>query len=1013
MNSLLLILIFLLSIICSTFLFVLVIPSFRKEVTIIRAGVFGIVAYFFVSIITSVILFWFDIYSIQKNAIISFLLIAIVTGICFLKLKIKPLKAIKFDKKECIFFVAIVLVVLLISGEKFGFFGMGQDQGVYQTKAIELIYGNNANELDIYYPLDILDEEDFEYYRDEMGKLQGYYLIGQVNPAVPDPDNGGETRLSGVYHGISTWPAIMALFGKMFGVDHMQDCQTLFFICFLMLAFYILENLKIKTIVEATSLAILSVTSEMVWVSKSALTEMFLAVIIAVFIYLVCNENRDVRLWAFAPVAVFSFFHVSVYTMMPLFVVAGWMIMIADKRKRAILPTVLMLISFFAGFVFMMSQAILYTTFNYIMPLSSYIHNLSNKRLMFLVFGTVLIALGMTFILFGVAKSKHWAKVNKFGNDKAGLIVKICSGLLLVFALYKYIRMNGGIRFNPNINLITMSMATGIISTLLIFLGIFIVKKDKIKGFSYIALYACFFYIIIWSVLLRGYTNHFYYFGRYNAPYFIILVIMLALAYRDIRKVDWIPAVCVASVIVYIKYDSVILKNPDDTKVEWKVVKNELKQDHGTKSAMIIDNDYDTMHEWFHMLKASGVEVYPKMDDFDRQIEKLSLYYDEIYYLYEGVAEADLSDSCYEFELLRETPYEQSEDLVNERVTWIGYPKELFILEKVNEVFRITGRKEEYQSEYYEFDLQNNCLFEGENSDEEMGDYCLSFYAKTDIFSGLSIGKAFDSGTYMQIVDGSICIFNGDSLIYQNDLIYPVRDNIDIKIECGLHDKASIEIKSNDSYQQIEGVPWSARYGKVFVKADENTAMHDCVLKYKCYGWDKQVWLMGDSYFNCSSSARWTSYLTQEGYDEFLLNGYAGRNSDAALDSLKTMLKYNSPNEIVWCMGMNDADKDGVNENWLKDVEELKKICAAKNIDLILTTIPNCPSVNNYYKNQYVKESGYKYIDFAKAVGADDDSEWTEGMLEDIEEPVHPTEIGAKALYNEAISTCPELLKGK
>ncbi len=978
--------------------------------TIIRSGVFGIVAYFFASIITSVVLFWLDIYSIQKNAFITFILIALVTGICFLKLRTKHLKALKFDKKECIFFVAIVLIVLVLSGEKFGFFGMGQDQGVYQTKAIELIYGNNTNELDIYYPLEILDEEDFEYYRDEMGKLQGYYLIGQVNPAVPDPDNGGETRLRGVYHGISTWPAILALFGKMFGVDHMQDCQTIFFICFLMLAFYILENLKIKTIVEATSLAILSVTSEMVWVSKSALTEMFLAVIIAVFVYLICHENKNARLWAFAPVAVFSFFHVSIYTMMPLFVVAGWMIMIADKRKRAILPTALMLVSFLTGFVFMMKQALLYTSFNYIMPLIPYLPNLTNKRLMFLVVGTVLVALGITFIIFGLSKSKNLAKVQKTVNDKSGLIIKICTGLLLVFALYKYIRTNGGIGINPNLNLMAMSLATGILSTLLIFVGIFIVKKDKIKGFSYITLYICFFYLIIWSVILRVFINPFYYFGRYDAPFFIILVLMLALVYRDIQKVDWIPAICVASLIVYIKYDMVILKTPDDTKIEWKVVKNELKRNHGTNSAMIINNDNDTMHEWFHILKAAGVKVYPKMDDFDRQIEKLSLYYDEIYFMYEGSSEADLSNSCYSFELLRETSYVQSEDLINEKETWIGYPKELFILDKVNEVYRITGRKEEYQAEYYEFNLPNDVLFEGNSSDEEMGDYCISFNAKADSFSGLSIGKDFGSGTYMQIADGSISVYNGDSLIFQKDLILQIRDNIDIKIECGLQDTASIEIKGNDSYQLIEGVPWTARYGRVFVKADENTSMHDCVLKYECYGWNKPVWLIGDSYLNCSNPSRWTSYLTQEGYDGFLLNGYAGRNSDAALESLKSMLKYDTPDEIIWCMGMNDTDENGVNENWLADVEELENICNAKGITLILATIPNCPSVNNRYKNQYVKESGYKYIDFAKAVGADDDSVWNDGMLEDIEDPLHPTEIGAKALYNEAISICPELL---
>ena len=57
-----------------------------------------------------------------------------------------------------------------------------------------------------------------------------------------------------------------------------------------------------------------------------------------------------------------------------------------------------------------------------------------------------------------------------------------------------------------------------------------------------------------------------------------------------------------------------------------------------------------------------------------------------------------------------------------------------------------------------------------------------------------------------------------------------------------------------------------------------------------------------------------------------------------------------------------------------------------------------------------MKESGYKYIDFAQAVGAADDSDWEEGLLEEAENPVHPTELGAKALYNEAVSVCPELL---
>ena len=58
-----------------------------------------------------------------------------------------------------------------------------------------------------------------------------------------------------------------------------------------------------------------------------------------------------------------------------------------------------------------------------------------------------------------------------------------------------------------------------------------------------------------------------------------------------------------------------------------------------------------------------------------------------------------------------------------------------------------------------------------------------------------------------------------------------------------------------------------------------------------------------------------------------------------------------------------------------------------------------------------MKNSGYRYIDFAGAVGAYDNPEWSKGMLDTSEEaPCHPTEEGAISLYTEAVTTCPELL---
>ena len=237
MPNSLLITIFIVSILGSAFAFAFIISKFNQEISVIKAGIFGIIGYFFIYVFVSSILLFFDFFSLSRTIIICFSVVFCLLVFSFIN--IKKFRKIRFSIKETIVFIGVVIVAILLSGEKFGFYGMGQDQGVYQTKAIELIYGNNSNVYNFDYALKALsDPDDYNYFRDKVKELQGYYLVGQTDPFYADETMGGESGLEGVYHGLPTWPAILALFGRMFGIGHMQECQTIFFICFLMLAFY-------------------------------------------------------------------------------------------------------------------------------------------------------------------------------------------------------------------------------------------------------------------------------------------------------------------------------------------------------------------------------------------------------------------------------------------------------------------------------------------------------------------------------------------------------------------------------------------------------------------------------------------------------------------------------------------------------------------------------------------------------------------------------------------------------
>ena len=181
-------------------------------------------------------------------------------------------------------------------------------------------------------------------------------------------------------------------------------------------------------------------------------------------------------------------------------------------------------------------------------------------------------------------------------------------------------------------------------------------------------------------------------------------------------------------------------------------------------------------------------------------------------------------------------------------------------------------------------------------------------------------------------------------------------------------------------------------------------------MRWSCTGYSADVWLLGDSYFSGDSVARWTSYLINDGYTEILLSGYPGRNSAAGLSDFKQMLKHGTPKYAVWCLGMNNGDKEGIlNQAWLEATEEFLAICKEKGIIPILSTIPNTPKVNNAQKNEWVKASGYRYIDFNRAVGADKDPAWYPAMI--CADQVHPDIKGAEALYAQVLVDFPEIMQ--
>lgn len=321
--------------------------------------------------------------------------------------------------------------------------------------------------------------------------------------------------------------------------------------------------------------------------------------------------------------------------------------------------------------------------------------------------------------------------------------------------------------------------------------------------------------------------------------------------------------------------------------------------------------------------------------------------------------------------------------------------------------------------EYYQFSLDND-LFVGEQNDQEMGDYQICFYGDIESFTGLTIGKGVGEEVWkehLQVTDESITVLdveNGSiSGVYKHGL--ELKDYISVVIVAGLNGKARIEVLTNGGSFVQNDIVWSGRNGRLFAEATgDNTVLKNCSLSYYCNGWDKDIWMYGDSYFSTTSPDRWTTYLIKNGASDILLSGHDGEGSRESLEAFNTQLQYGTPKTVVWCVGMNDGDSDAaINPDYKECLNEVIEICKNKNIDLILTTIPTCPYWLNDHKNEYINSLGFTTIDFVDAVGSHDNITWKENMLEEGEDRIHPTTEGALSMYGKAVSTVPELLKQK
>lgn len=307
-----------------------------------------------------------------------------------------------------------------------------------------------------------------------------------------------------------------------------------------------------------------------------------------------------------------------------------------------------------------------------------------------------------------------------------------------------------------------------------------------------------------------------------------------------------------------------------------------------------------------------------------------------------------------------------------------------------------------------------NFTFFASGESNLLKEYTILFRGKVTSFNKLFVGIYYPNDTFhnrLEIDNAYVWNknYNGNVAYYTHGLT--ISNDICVIINVHYNLTADFTIISNgESFTQNE-IIWSGASQPTQAFAYNNgSVIDDCTIE-QIANFNKPIFAFGDSYFNYNP-ARWMYYTDAFGYlKSILLNAVGGAISSWNTISKDTLIAHGIPKFSLWCVGMNDGSD--VNENtpqplWVNHVNSFIDTCIDKGITPILATIPNVPSISHLGKNKWVRESGYRYIDFAKAVGSDSNASWDDGLLSS--DNVHPTENGAKVLFSQAIIDFPELI---
>ncbi len=439
-----------------------------------------------------------------------------------------------------------LMLILLLAGffslrTQAGVYGTGQDQGLYQVRAMYYMMDKNEETQDFPEYAKTLTKWEKLRFLEEIRDLSGYYIDEDVLKE--------EGKLEGTFHGLGPFPAWMALWGKLFGLSAMPLAMLSCYLISIGCVWLICRNLWNGRKLFAAAVTLMYAASPIVlWSGQNSLTEIVMAMCISCWFAILTDkkDNASLQLLGLLPIGGICVVHVTSSVLIPLFVLIYWQAFAASGKKAFVAAAMAAALEYGLGFTMMKLRFGLYTDGNYLRVYRINEKLINSENMLFWVWGAVVLCLGLSLWMFLRGEKFFLRKLMQRSElEGSGRASKIAAIVLLVLTLiaiflefWKRRELEGVF---PLMLFYGYVIMTGFIT---LPLALAVTIKDSRELFTdrrFFALGIGLYYVLLlYCVVVSPEVWLYFYFARYLAPFLFLPLVLSG------RILNGLPRVAIA-----------------------------------------------------------------------------------------------------------------------------------------------------------------------------------------------------------------------------------------------------------------------------------------------------------------------------------------------------------------------------------------------------------------------------------------------------------------------------------